>query len=341
MKIRNQFLLFFISFILIITTVIGALSLIFIKYEIDLFANSPNISFAAIMAEKMFMKSLIGFISLTLLVIVVSLFVGLFIVDKLSKSLLSTIQRITGLAESRVKIKKRTSEDQILKEYISVLIEDQKKLAEYDKINSWKEGARLLIHEITNPLTPLKLSVQSLSYSDVSGIEDEVSAALTSIGDIESILKNFRNLVNIDYQPIYRFNFIDFLNKLKIQFRKIYPDIEYKESYLSSDCNIMSEENLLKMIIVNLIKNGIEANPKGFQLNIDEYENKMFLSFITKNRKLSNPENCFKFGYSEKGRNRGYGLYLCRKIADYLNIEISAENIGTNVLFKLKIVKGD
>jgi len=180
MKIRRKFLLFFVIFTISVMSVIGTLSLYFLKQEMTLFANAPNKAFLAIMSDKLYFKTVVGFVGLLIIFTVVSLFIGMLLFRLISNSYADAIQRITGLAENRVRVNPKTPEDEVLKQYINLLIEDQKKIRDLEKISAWKEGARLLIHEIKNPLTPLKLSVESLMLLENPEIESDIQSAVIS-----------------------------------------------------------------------------------------------------------------------------------------------------------------
>lgn len=341
MKIKRRFMLFFVFFTLGITIIIGLMSLYFIKYEIELFKNAPNKAFISIMADKLFFKSLFGFIGLLFTITIISIIIGMYLFRQISQSFMDTVQQITGLAENRFNKNTKMSESEILRKYIDLLIDDQKKLGDFEKISAWKNGARLLIHEIKNPLTPLKLSIESLILSDKTEIKEDVLSAQLSIIDIENILNNFKDLVNIDYKPLYLFDFVPFIENLKLQLSRTYGELNMNVNPGPHKIMIHSEPNLLKMLITNLINNGMEAHSKGFTVSLKEKPNSLELLFITTNRNIQDIERCFIMGFSQKGKDRGYGLYLCKKIAEYLDIAIKGKNDNNNVVFTLRIKMED
>lgn len=338
MKIKSRFILFFSLFTIIISGIIGLTGVIFIKSEIRLFINAPNKEFVSIMADKLLLKSLISFIGLIVIITVLSIYIGLYLFKLISNSFLSSVQKITGLAKDRIKLGLNKTEDELLKEYISVLINDQKILKEYEKINAWKDGARLLIHELKNPLTPLKLSLESMILTD-SNQYDDIKCAIASTKDIENILSNFKNLVDIDYAPLETFDFTYFYNNCINQVLATYPDLVIHNKLLNSRIMINSEMNLLKMLLLNLINNGMEENPLGFYIEMNMSAAGIVIEFITPDRTIEDIERCFVMGFSNKGNERGYGLFLCKQISEYLDINIRAENIDNNVVFCLEIKK--
>lgn len=337
MKVETRVKLLFFLFTVTVTCIVSGVGLYYIKESIDLFANSPNKDLAALMAHRLFFKSFVSFAGLAILISGTALVIGSILFKKISGSFLKSVADITGLAEKRVG---RGRESQVLQEYLTLLIEDQQRLNHYDKVVAWKDGARLLIHEVKNPLTPLKLSLQNIAMTcEDEEICEEINSSLDSVQDIENILGNFKELVNIEYGETYRFNFANFWNSLKQQLNYSHPTLQVVEDIENSEYFVNSEENLLKMLIINLIQNGIEANESGFSIHIQTTDNKVEIEAITEDRTISDIDKIFHFGVSRKGDKRGYGLFLCQKISDYLNLNLKAQNETDRVLFTFSIMR--
>lgn len=341
MDIRKKFVIFFTIFILIITSILGYIGYSFIKSEVDLFINAPNKDYVAIMADELLFRSAVSFISLLVLVTLISIATGLILFRSISKSYLRSVQKVTGLASSRIIAKDLKTDVELLEKYIEIAIEDQKKLKDFEKINSWKEGARLLIHEIKNPLTPLKLSLENMLIKDIKECEGDLHPALTSAKDIENILSSFKDLVNINYESLGVFDFGRFYDKARRQLKLTYPGISFIKDLKGEVINVFSEPKLLKILITNLINNAFEANPNGVFVDFIEGKDKLTLSFITQNSHIESIERIFVPGYSSKGKGRGYGLFLCKMISDYLGANIKAQNISGDVVFTININKGE
>lgn len=339
LKIKNKFILFFIVFIILISVIFGLTGFLYVREEVRLFVNAPNKEFVSIMADKLLFKSFVSFIGLILIITSVSVIIGLYLFKLISNSFLKSVSDITGLAKVRVNKGEVKSETDLLKAYIDVLIEDQKKLEKFEKINSWKEGARLLIHEVKNPLTPLKLSLESMIFNNIPEFEDDLNSAIASTKDIEHILRSFKDLVNIEYGRPEKLSFRDLLSEYTGQISRTYPNLVIDDKTDSGQIYINSDQNLLKMVINNLIVNGMEANSENFNVVINSDDKEVCLEFITPDRAITDIDRCFVMGFSGKGTDRGYGLFLCKQISDYLDINIEAVNLNNDVIFYLKIKK--
>lgn len=336
---KFKFVIFFTLFTCITILIVGLAALHYIKSGLYQFSKAPNKQFLSIMADKLYLKYLISFLFLTVTIFIFSIVIGLKLFTIISKSFVNRIEEITGLAKERVKNYSTIPESEILKSYIEILKSDQEKLRQFEKVNAWKNGARLLLHEIKNPLTPLKLSTESLYISAPKEYEDEILCANKSIKDIENILNSFKSLVNIEYAPPYELNFVNFIKEFKKQIEVRYNNIILNSDFLSKTVTIISEANLLKMLLTNIINNGYEANPNSFSVYIFENDNDISIELITRNSYIKDIDRCFNFGFSQKGKDRGYGLFLCRQIADYLDIKLWAENKQKDVVFYIVIKK--
>jgi len=68
---------------------------------------------------------------------------------------------------------------------VSKLEHSAKKLAESERESAWREMAKQIAHEIKNPLTPMKLSIQFLqkSWHDKIESEEDFENRLNSVSE--------------------------------------------------------------------------------------------------------------------------------------------------------------
>jgi two-component system, NtrC family, nitrogen regulation sensor histidine kinase NtrY len=217
---------------------------------------------------------------------------------------------------------------------ISLLIDDLKNLKEYEKVKSWKDGARMLMHELKNPLTPLKLSSQSLTLDckDPQLIGEDIAMILSSVKDIEKILSYFKELVNIEFGPLTMFDLINHIRELiaRLQQNTAFPCTLPGES---RPFTVFSEPTLVTMVLTNLINNGLTENKTEFYVDITEKNDLMTVRCITPHARIGDPAKIFSLGYSTKGKDRGFGLFLCKKISDYLDLNLQCDQDNGSVVF--------
>ena len=174
MTIKKRFILFFVLYLLIETLIITVISIHFLHESFTILSGVENKAFVSIMADRILEKMIVTFVFIIIIVIIVSIPLGIFLAKLFSKTYINIFKDLTDAARERLKpdinINIGDNERILLQKYISVLISDQAKLRDYEKVISWKDGARLLMHELKNPLTPLKLAAQSLLINNTNSI---------------------------------------------------------------------------------------------------------------------------------------------------------------------------
>ena len=345
MTIKKRFILFFVLYSLIVTLIITVLSIYFLQESFSILSRVENKEIVSIMADRILEKMIVTFVFLIILVVIISIPFGIILAGLFSKTYLNIFKDLTDAAIERLELDKNINigdnERIILQKYISVIINDQAKLRDYEKVKSWKDGARLLMHELKNPLTPLKLSAQSLSAATPSSSQknDHLAAITASLNDIESIISKFQEFVNIEFGEKEELDLLPLIDEIFSQVNQSGTDLKIEKNTYSNTIIVSAEKTLLKMLFINLINNGLEANPKEFFISVEEKKHDASIYFITPNAEIKNPGRIYRMGYSEKGKKRGFGLFLCRQISDYLDLNIQYEQKKSSVIFHISLHK--
>ena len=200
------------------------------------------------------------------------------------------------------------------------------KLATSEREQAWREMAKQVAHEIKNPLTPMRLSVQSFQRKfdpkdeNIHQKVDEYSKTLIQqIDTMSSIASAFSNFAKMPAQQN------ETLNVVKIV--KLALDI-FNEDYISfiaSDEDIIAKFDRTQLIrvVTNLIKNGIQAipedseNPKiivdvsaqNGEVKISVFDNGIGISEINKPK-------VFEPKFTTKSSGMGLGLAMVKNIVE-------------------------
>jgi two-component system, NtrC family, nitrogen regulation sensor histidine kinase NtrY len=340
MTIQRKFILFFVSFTLLVAFLIAAVSIGFLKETYDRILHAANASYLPVMASQMFFKASFTFAVIILVVVVVSIPLGVFLSRWLTAPYMRIFKNLGTIAQKRLDIDNKdafaVNERKLLEKYMGLLVEDLNNLKEYEKVKSWKDGARLLMHEIKNPLTPLKLSAQSLTINDEKPelMREEINRILSSVKDLETILSYFKELVNIEFGPLAT---LDIKDHIRAFIEQMKPNMVFPCSMPIDGKGFIavSEPTLITMLFTNLIKNGISENKREFFVEVSENRNLLTIRFITPNAHIEDASKIFGLGYSTKGKNRGFGLFLCKKISDYLDLNIQFKQETGAVVFSV------
>lgn len=150
-------------------------------------------------------------------------------------------------------------------EMVGKLEKSAAKLAQSEREEAWREMAKQVAHEIKNPLTPMRLTVQSFqrkfdpSAENVKQKLNEYSETLIQQIDImNAVASAFSNFASMPAQQNETLNVVevvelalDIFNEEYIHFDSQYPSI----------ITSMDRSQLIR-IITNLVKNAIQAIPE-------------------------------------------------------------------------------
>jgi len=136
------------------------------------------------------------------------------------------------------------------------------KAAEMEKMAAWRELARVLAHEIKNPLTPIQLSVQQLSDS-YSGDDERFASLLATTREIvdeeiESLRQLTREFSEFARAPQLTLSEMDPQSLIR-DLASLYGErLEVAGSDLST--RVRWDREKLKRALINLLDNGLAAS---------------------------------------------------------------------------------
>jgi len=337
MTVKHQLLGTIVVILLVATFGISIISITAIENVFTLYSETPNIAYAQIVSKRILHKTILGLIGFIVLIATLTIPLGLYFIKRITAPYLIILEEFSQLASNRFQLSKThqltQAEQTLLNDYVITLRHDVEKLRELEKVASFKDGARMLLHELKNPLTPLKLSIDTLMFNDTTPSKT-VRRIHLSLQEIEHILESFKTLVSIEFREKKPIPFNTFLSETLLlqQGQTILIKNHCKETSI-----IFSEPTLLRQILNNLINNGLEHNHDEFHIEIEPCTNHLKINCITPNATIPEDINPFKIKTSTKGTNRGFGLYICKKIADYLDHNLILSSRENPVIFSIEV----
>ncbi len=143
-------------------------------------------------------------------------------------------------------------------------------LAKSEREIAWREMAKQIAHEIKNPLTPMKLSVQHLlrSYNDKtpgweSLVEKMGKTLIEQIDALSTIASEFSLFARLPSPVIERINLVEKAQSIVELYKQsdnvniVFENHNIDEIYVNAD-----KEQILR-VLTNLVKNAIQAIPSG------------------------------------------------------------------------------
>ena len=216
-------------------------------------------------------------------------------------------------------------------------------LKQQERLSSWRELSRQVAHDIKNPLTPMKLSIQYLQkiYNEKPEAFEQKFKEITPslISQIESI-SNITQELNSYSRPSVTKEKVD-LNECILSAINLFGSAEgVTINYTSpqNNCYTIGEKTLFIRIFNNLIKNAVQSfyNKENGIIDISlKQENDKYIVSIEDNGcgiKDENKSKIFTPNFTTKANGGGIGLTIVKTILESYACDItfkSKENIGT------------
>ncbi|MHC0035704.1 ATP-binding protein [Pseudoneobacillus sp. C159] len=217
----------------------------------------------------------------------------------------------------------------------------QKELQRAEKMNAIGQLAASVAHEIRNPMTVVKgflqifLGKKHMTEEEHSYIQlmiDELNRAEIIINDYLSLAKpDFNQEAEIINANELTIKVMDLMNSYALLSKSI-----QLETILPKDVWIKGNKSEIKQVLINILKNGIEAMKEGGQLTIKvSEENDMAVFSISDTGIGMTVEELSRLGtafYSLKEKGTGIGLMVCYQIIERMKGKIEVEStkgVGT------------
>ena len=204
------------------------------------------------------------------------------------------------------------------------------KLAKSERESAWREMAKQVAHEIKNPLTPMKLSVQHLQralQADDPDFDEKMQVfsdkMITQIDALTSIANEFSNFAKM---PKAKIGEIDLIKILKSTI-ELFAETEGLKMHFTNNITtdslmIQGDAEQLTRVFNNLIKNGIQAVPdnrSGEIVVVLEETNQSIIVQIKDNGTgipKDKEEKIFAPNFTTKSSGSGLGLAMVQSMVE-------------------------
>jgi nitrogen fixation/metabolism regulation signal transduction histidine kinase len=227
-------------------------------------------------------------------------------------------------------------------------------LSQSEKQTAWREMAKQVAHEIKNPLTPMKLSIQQLQRTlpmDDPKSRDRIERALNSlteqIDNISEIANSFSEFAKMPVPRNEKFDLVPVVQKTTDLYSqnnniKILFESKYKQMFVNGDRLLVSR------VITNLILNGIQSVPplRQPEIKVKVYKNpeENFGIIEVSDNGEGIPEDVRKKvfipNFSTKVGGSGLGLAMAKRGIEHAGGNIwfeTEEGVGTIFFIDLPI----
>lgn len=217
---------------------------------------------------------------------------------------------------------------------VSKLDESAMALAKTEREGAWREMARQVAHEIKNPLTPMKLSMQFLQKSiennapNVKQLTESVANTLIEqIDHLNQIAGEFSQFANIENQKKEIFDINEAIMTI-IHLYQANDRLEITHQLLPQKIMIEADKTHINRLFTNLILNALQAVPEHTRVKIDINEiieeGNVVVSISDNGMGIAEDirSKIFVPNFTTKTSGTGLGLAMCKRMVEQAKGEI-------------------
>ena len=186
---------------------------------------------------------------------------------------------------------------------------------------SWSKLIRVLTHEIMNTITPIaSLSDTLLGFDDISGeIKNGLSTISESSKGLIKFVDSYRNLTRVALPVKKAFYFRELAERVISLTREqaVISGAVCTYEELSEDIILYADEGQITQILINLVKNAVQAEAKNIGITAEINPSEHIIINVTNDGhpiSKESQEEIFVPFFTTKQEGTGIGLSLSRQI---------------------------
>lgn len=307
-------------------------------------------------------SSLLALINIYSLLIAISMIVTFIIANRLTEPLTLLQEKLgqirLGRKNERIDYRNKDEIGGLVTEYnrmISELEMSADLLARSERESAWREMAKQVAHEVKNPLTPMKLSVQYLvkAWDDKRPDFDErlrkfKDAMIEQIEALSAIASEFSYFAKMPTAIKTEMNLVDLLKNC-LEFyvnNESEVTISFDHSKIEK-AMILGDKDQMLRLFNNLIRNAIQAIPedRNGRITIELKRVETYYVIRVEDNGSGIPEEIrekiFAPNFTTKNSGMGLGLAMSKTIVENMDGEIYYEtemDKGTVFIIKIPVL---
>ncbi len=229
----------------------------------------------------------------------------------------------------------------------------QERIVKAERELAWKEMARQVAHEIRNPLTPMRLSLQHLvsayrkNAADFGDLLTRISATiLEQIESLNRIATEFSGFARFPERKLMVCDLHEVLGEVVALHQQ--GAVRFDESFTTEGVAVRADREELRRAFMNIVRNSIQASGGSVKISITTaVRGRMAAVVITDDGPGMTADvqaRLFEPNFSTKTDGMGIGLTIVRKIVVGLGGTIdlsSTPGHGTTVSVSLPLADTD
>lgn len=230
-------------------------------------------------------------------------------------------------------------------------------LAKTEREQAWKQMARQIAHEIKNPLTPMKLTVQQLQRMKKNGsdkfdeyFEKTAGILIEQIDNLSQISTEFSDFAKIPETKLIKIDLVARLQSIVELFKNNYNHVAVEFKTTVNEVFILSDPTQITQIFNNLLHNAIQSIPieRVGEINITISIDEEFATVMVADNGCGVAddikEHLFLPNFTTKTNGMGLGLTIVKNLVIMLGGEITFTtkvDEGTSFFVKFPLLKSE
>lgn len=301
-------------------------------------------------------------INIYVLLFAMAVLVTLFISSRITKPLLLIQQKLSGFRMGKrnepIQYDRNDEIGQLVQEYNRMLVElsaSADKLAQSERESAWREMAKQVAHEIKNPLTPMKLSVQHLQRAweeDKANkkelLDKTTETIIQQIDTLANIATEFSNFAKMPEAILEQLDVSIVLRSALALFRNT-PNTKFELDIPDGSLYVHADQDQLMRAFSNLLKNAVQSIPDGREgrINVELSSSPDgYCTIIISDNGVGIADNqrdkIFRPNFTTKSSGMGLGLSMVKNIVEIIGgtIWFTGEyNKGTSFHIRLPLIQ--
>jgi len=302
----------------------------------------------------------IAAVNMYVLLLMITFLIAVFISQKITMPL-----RVIQLKFSTIRLGQKyeqiayESNDEIgglVIEYNRMVTELEKSiemLSRSERESAWREMAKQIAHEINNPLTPMKLSVQQLHRAWIDKNErfeeylDRITKTLIEeIDNLSAIATEFSSFAKMPAAMNQRLDLITKITNVVSLFAN--DNVDFQVHLNHEEVAIYADKEQISRVLINLFTNAIQSVAKGVKpliiVNVDTDDTSVTIQVKDNGKGIPKEMQgkLFRPNFTTKTSGMGLGLAIVKNIIESASGSIiykTSEEHGTTFIISLPLYK--
>ncbi len=227
-----------------------------------------------------------------------------------------------------------------------VMMSDLEHILTHVESQAWRRLIRVIAHEVNNSLTPIisvsqtarRLLERPADDARDGQVKQAVQVVGTRAGNLRQFISEYVALARL---PEPQLGDVKIAGSMQLVERTMHAKgVTFRHDARCADTVIEGDQAQIEQVLINLIKNAMEAQEKNpvVEVRYTVNQGRCEIEIADRGPGFSNPGDAFVPFYTTKARGAGIGLALCRQIVSNHFGKIYVENRADGVGAIVKVV---